>query len=390
MGPVIAEMEARGRGDAEQAHPVAVLRAEAAALATPDGVRRRRVLRGGPGTGKSAAVADVVRSALAAGVGLDQMLVLTHTAALGAGVLDRATADVDPTRVAGTGSPVRTVHSLAYGILRLAAARADAPPPRLLTGAEHDAMIRETLLGELADGARGWPERLRPALSTVGFARELRDLLLRSLERGLGPEDLAALGREAGREEWVAAAGFFRRHEQQMALRGGRPGAEAGTPEALNAAELVGAALDALAADPDLLAEVRDHRLVAVDDAHHLDPLSAELVTRVGGGADLLVVAEDPDQSVFRFRGAGGRLGRALADQGAVELDLLDGHRMPPAVAEVAAVVASRLPGAPRHRRGRAAGVRLTGSRRATPWAGPGDRAGSRARLTARRCRTPA
>src|SRR5699024_8650225 len=132
------------------------------------------------------------------------------------------------------------------------AARADAPPPRLRTGAEHDAVIRETLLGEAADGAPDWPERLRPALSTVGFARELRDLLLRSLERGIGPRGLARLGQSAGRPAWEASAGFFRRHEEQMALRSGLRGGESGIPEALNAAELVGAALDALGADPGL------------------------------------------------------------------------------------------------------------------------------------------
>ena len=178
----------------------------------------------------------------------------------------------------------------------------------------------------------------------------MRDLLLRSLERGIGPRELAKLGRQARRPEWVAAAGFLRRHEEQMALRSGLRGGESDVPEALNAAELVGAALDALAADPGLREVFRDRRLVVVDDAHHLDPLAAEFVAAVGGGADVLLVVEDGDQSVFRFRGADGGLARAVVEQGGTEVDLLAGYRMAPGVAAVAARVASRLPGAARHR----------------------------------------
>lgn len=322
-----------------------------------DPAQARWVVRGGPGSGKTALVADVVRAAVTGGAGMDGVLVLTASATAGAALLEDVTSGLGPEFVVGTDAPVRTVHSLAHAVLRLAAARADAPPPRLRTGAEHDALVRETLLGEVADGAPEWPARLRPALSTVGFARELRDLLLRSLERGIGPRELARLGRSASRPAWVAAAGFFRRHEEQMALRSGLRGGESDLPEALNAAELVGAALDALTADPGLREVFRSRRLVAVDDAHHLDPLAAEFVAAVGGGADVLLVVEDGDQSVFRFRGADGGLARAVADQGGREVELRRGHRMAPAVAAVAARIGSRLPGVARHRP-REAGVR--------------------------------
>lgn len=316
----------------------------------PAGGQDRWVVRGGPGSGKTTLVADVVRAAIAGGAGMDGVLVLTASATAGAALLEDVTSGLPPELVVGTGTPVRTVHSLAHAVVRLAAARADAPPPRLRTGAEHDALVRETLLGEIADGAPDWPERLRPALSTIGFARELRDLLLRSLERGIGPRELARLGRSAGRPAWVAAAGFFRRHEEQMALRAGLRGGESDIPAALNAAELVGAALDALTADPQLRETFRSRRLVAVDDAHHLDPLAAEFVATVGGGADVLLVVEDGDQSVFRFRGADGGLARAVVDQGGRAVDLHAGHRMAPAVAAVAARIGSRLPGGARHR----------------------------------------
>ena len=340
--------------------------------ATRLGEQDRWVVRGGPGSGKTSLLVDVVRSAILGGVGLDGVLVLTGSATAAGSLLDEITRGLAPELVVGTDAPVRTVHSLAHAVVRLAAARADAPPPRLRTGAEHDAVVRETLLGELADGAPHWPEQMRPALSTVGFARELRDLLLRSLERGIGPRELARLGRSAGRPAWVAAAGFFRRHEEQMALRSGLRGGEADVPEALNAAELVGAALDALTADPELREIFRSRRLVAVDDAQHLDPLAAEFVATVGGGADLLLVVEDGDQSVFRFRGADGGLARAVIDQGGRAVDLQVAHRMVPEIAAVAARIGYRLPGAARHRpRGSgpangAGRVDVTGSRAGT------------------------
>ena len=56
-------------------------------------------------------------------------------------------------------------------------------------------VLRELLAGDVADGAPGWPEALRPALLTEGFAQALRDLLMRAAERGAGPEELMRLGR---------------------------------------------------------------------------------------------------------------------------------------------------------------------------------------------------
>src|SRR5699024_3479946 len=121
---------------------------------------------------------------------------------------------------------VRTVHSYAFGVLRLHAAANDNPPPWLITGAEKDAVIRELLAGDAADLAAGdaaarraWPQRLRPALGLVGFARELRDVMLRAAERGYGPEDLARLGKAHGRSDWQAVGRFAARYEQSMLLR---------------------------------------------------------------------------------------------------------------------------------------------------------------------------
>ena len=84
------------------------------------------------------------------------------------------------------------------------------------------ALIRELLdvVGEEpGDDPVGWPEDLRPALRTRAFAQQLRDLLMRAAERGVGPVELARLGEKLGRADWPAAARFLREYVAVLALR---------------------------------------------------------------------------------------------------------------------------------------------------------------------------
>src|ERR1700727_617874 len=101
-----------------------------------------------------------------------------------------------------------TFHSYAYALVRREFVLAGDEPPTLLSGPEQLLELRRLLRGEAIDGGRAWPERLRPALATRGFAEELRDFLLRAAERGLDGRRVAALGRQRRREDWVAAGRF--------------------------------------------------------------------------------------------------------------------------------------------------------------------------------------
>ncbi len=84
---------------------------------------------------------------------------------------------------------------------------------------------------------------------------------------GARSDELAEVGARHEVAEWAAAGRFFRCYERSRARRGGR-GAPQATAPALDAAELVAAALDALAADPELLAAERERvRHLVVDDA---------------------------------------------------------------------------------------------------------------------------
>lgn len=309
---------------------------------------------GGPGTGKSSALVAVAAARIAGGADLESVLLLAGSPRVAAAARGALTAALlnehseEPCRAVIREPLVRTIHSYAFAVLRRAASRAGNPPPRLITGAEHDGVIRDLLAGDLADGDRSvsrWPEELRPALVSDGFATELRDLLARCAERGVDPMALQRIGRLSGRPEWAAAGRFAQQFEQVMLLRAavGTAAPQATVP-ALGAAELVGAALEALAVDPELLAEERARvRLLLVDDVQHLDPQAMRLVRAVGGGAELTVLAGDPNQTVFGFRGAEPN---SLLSNDSPALKLTQSHRCTPAVARAVGGIASALPGA--------------------------------------------
>jgi superfamily I DNA/RNA helicase/RecB family exonuclease len=312
---------------------------------------RRGVVRllGGPGTGKSTLLVDTAAAHIAAGVDPESVLLLTGSASLRSAARAAVTRRLleGGTRQVVRAPLVRTIHSYAFAVLRLAAQRNGDAPPRLITSAEQDGIIRELLAGDLEDGDRSavaWPAALRPALATAGFATELRDLMARCTERGVDPLALQRLGRLSRRPEWAAAGRFAQAYEQIMLLRSavGMAAPQATTP-ALGAAELVGAALEAFAVDPDLLAAERQRiDLLLVDDAQHLDPQAARLVRVLAAGADLTVFAGDPDQSVFGYRGADPAL---LREEDGAAIALTRSHRCAPAVARAISGMARRLPG---------------------------------------------
>lgn len=319
---------------------------QAAAALDPD---RRGVLRvlGGPGTGKTTLLVDAAAAHIGAGVPPGSVLLLT-----GAGPMPAVARNALTRRLLSAGGAtviaeplVRTVHGYAFAVLAQAAQRAGDPPPRLVTSAEQHGIIAELLAGDLEDHAGGWPAELLPALPTLGFADELADLLARCAERGVDAAALHRLSRDHNRPEWSAAGRFARQYEQVMRLRAAvGTAAPQATAPTLGAAELVGAALAALAADDELLAAERARiGVLLVDDAQQLDPQAARLVRVLAAGAQTTLLAGDPNQAVYGFRGADPA---ALLGDDTPAVHLTDSHRCAPAVADAVSAVAGRLPGA--------------------------------------------
>jgi superfamily I DNA/RNA helicase len=303
--------------------------------------RRLRVLAG-PGTGKTATLVEAVSERVTVGgVAPEQILVLTYSRRAAAELAGRIVARLKlTTRV----PVVRTLHSYAFSLLRAEAARRGEPSPRLISAAESDQVIRELLGGHHQDGGGPWPEFLHQALTLRGFAASVRDLLARTTERGLGPGDLATLGRRHRRPEWTALGAFAAEYSRVLDLQAGTT--RQGQP--LDQAELMGVALGLLRVDETLAAEQGRIRRIFVDEYQDVDPAQARLIGTLAAGADELLVFGDPDQSIYGFRGSDPA---ALQN---VEVDatvaLTTGRRMATAITAATRRTADLLPGPREHR----------------------------------------
>jgi superfamily I DNA/RNA helicase/RecB family exonuclease len=300
---------------------------------------------GGPGTGKTTVLVESVAARIAEGNDPEGVLVLTFGRRAAMSLRRRIEARVSAVteRRVIREPMVRTFHGYAFGLLRSAAAMRGEPAPRLLTGPEQDLVIRELL----ADGEITWPDDVRPALRTRAFAEQLRDLLQRAAERGLGPNGLRERGERHGRADWLAAAEFLGEYEQVLALRETTTRSSA----AYDPAELVRAAAAMLRDDPDrLAAERRRLSAVYVDEYADTDPAQVELLELVAGGGATVVALADPDSSTFAFRGSDPALvGRfpstfRRADGSEAPTEVLTvNHRSPEELIGAAARISVRL-----------------------------------------------
>jgi superfamily I DNA/RNA helicase len=195
--------------------PASHLDLSPAALTEP-GLHGTVRLLGGPGTGKSHLLTRVAAARIAAGCDPEPVLLLTGSARLGmqaraavtSALLGPATAEPAAVR-----EPlVRTVHSYAFAVLGQAARRNGDPPPRLITSAEQDGIIRELLAGDFEDGDDAsviW----QPAAAGAAH-RGIRHRTARPVgplhRAGVDPLELQRIGRRNGRRSGWPRAGSLR------------------------------------------------------------------------------------------------------------------------------------------------------------------------------------
>jgi superfamily I DNA/RNA helicase/RecB family exonuclease len=253
------------------------------------------VVQGGPGTGKTTVLVEAALARIQEGQNPDSILLLTYGRERASELRDAIALRTTKTMF----EPLaRTFHSLAFSILKMKAK--EDPDPILLSGPEQESYIRELLQGDIEDGFKEWPEDLRKALITNGFARELRDLILRASERGIDAVELAKLGTQEGEKYWEPAAAFWTRYTNSMIMR------EFSAQDAklrIDPSELVSRASIHLHNNPDLLDQLRNRfTTIMVDEFQESDPAQRELLALLAGN-DVIICA-DADSAVGRFRGA--------------------------------------------------------------------------------------
>ncbi|MFI8484678.1 ATP-dependent helicase [Streptomyces rubrogriseus] len=249
----------------------------------------------GPGTGKTTTLVESVADRIARGGDPERILVLTFSRKAAVELRDRMALRIGAARA----PRATTFHSFGYALVR---AHQDSElfvePLRLLSGPEQDVTVRELLAGQVDLERLGlahvrWPDELRACLTTRGFADEVRAVLARSRELGLGPDALAAFARRIGRPDWRAAAVFLAEYLDVLDLQG-----------VLDYAELVHRAV-LLARRPEVAAHLTaQYDAVYVDEYQDTDPAQVRLLHALADGGRTLVAFGDPDQSIYAFRGA--------------------------------------------------------------------------------------
>lgn len=249
----------------------------------------------GPGTGKTTTLVESVAARIARGGAPERILVLTFSRKAAVELRDRMALRIGAARA----PQATTFHSFCYALVR---AQQDSDlfvePLRLLSGPEQDVTVRELLAGQpdlerLGLAHVRWPDELRACLTTRGFADEVRAVLARSRELGLGPDALDAFARRIGRPDWRAAAAFLAEYLDVLDMQG-----------VLDYAELVHRAV-LLARGPEIAQWLAaQYDAVYVDEYQDTDPAQVRLLRALAGGGRTLVAFGDPDQSIYAFRGA--------------------------------------------------------------------------------------
>ncbi|MFD3678619.1 UvrD-helicase domain-containing protein [Streptomyces sp. NPDC058613] len=283
----------------------------------------------GPGTGKTTTLVESVAARVEAGTDPARVLILTFSRKAAVELRDRAAL-----RLGGARAPqATTFHSFCYGLVR---AHQDtdlfADPLRLLSGPEQDVMVRTLLEGQRRIRSIRWPDDLRAALTTRGFADEVRAVLARARELGLGPAALDSFATRTGRPDWKAAAAFLSEYLDVLDMQG-----------TLDYAELLHRAV-LLAERTPSLASAYD--VILVDEYQDTDASQLRLLRALTGPGGTLIAFGDPDQSIYAFRGAdiNNVLDFESAFPGAAVRALTVGRRSGSALLAATRLLTTRMP----------------------------------------------
>ena len=252
------------------------------------------VVYGGPGTGKTTTLIESVVARVKDGVDPNSILILTYGRERASELRDAialraGTTSFDPL--------ARTFHSLSFSILNEKLAPDNARYV-LVSGAEQDLAIREML--ENPHVTIPWHSELREALSTRGFAREVRDLILRATELGLDAKTLQARGLALDENYWDGVAHFWASYFGANELKSATVGERL---VRIDPSSIINEAIHLLQEDEARLSHFRNRFTTVVVDEFQESDKSQRRLLQLLAPQDLLIFA-DPDSAIGRFRGA--------------------------------------------------------------------------------------
>ena len=252
------------------------------------------LVTGGPGTGKTTTLIAKVVKLIESGEDPNSILVLTYGRETASKIRDEIVLRSGATAFEPL---VRTFHSLAFALINKSDDLSD-PNYLLISGAEQDAFIR--LLLETPTSKAMWPKELSQALSTRGFAREIRDLILRAQEHNLKPKDLRAKAAELNEPWWNYAADFWDSYRDTLALQSGTV-SEASIR--VDSSQIITKAIDHLKTRPELLARLRsEFKYILVDEFQESAQSHRDLLDLLH--SQELTLFFDSGSTIGAFRGA--------------------------------------------------------------------------------------
>ena len=291
----------------------------------------RRLILGGPGTGKSTAAAEAVAQYLESGGDVRRVIALTASRSTATALRDRIAERAQRT---SAGPLARSIASLAHLIVGEHSMRAHREPPVLLSGGDEDAHWQRFLSSDArsADGIV-WPAPIDATVRALPeFRAELREFVARLTERGETPESFAAAAESTEHADlWGAVARAWAGFEAAIATDSHRA-----PTVTLSTIVREATRVSRLSPEPR-------YDLVVVDDVQEFTAGGIELVLSLTGSE----VAEDPrrrsrasvlmfgssDTTAGVFRGAQPDVARTAALQYFARAELGQQHRFGSAIA---------------------------------------------------------
>ena len=302
----------------------------------------RLIVFGGPGTGKTSTLVETVVSQIKSGIDPNSILVLTYGRERASELRDKIVIQSG----ANAFEPiVRTFHSLAFSIINT---QVDSDDPKyvLISGAEQDSFIRELLANPEYSPQVKWPKVLEPALSTKGFARELRDLILRASERNFTYKGLIERGHLLNEPWWEPAANFWKIYDEILGIR---YGFISGAAKRIDSSSIISQAISDLKSKAKIRESFQNKfKVIVIDEFQESDNSQRQLLDLLA--SDRVILFADPQSAIGQFRGADPEGVRAYAlSNNYKELSLTTAIRTPAAITNLSNVISSkfRIPGKP-------------------------------------------